>query len=167
MRTIARSADERRVAPVGEIMTKMVVVAAPDETLISVARKLREHRVSGLPVVDETRRVVGVVSERDLARELHRAAGLMTYRGVLDLVLAYDGSEEIDRVRQSVERLHSVRVRDVMAKKPVTVDVAETVQECLRIIGQYGINRLPVVTDGRLTGIVTRSDLLAAMAPTS
>jgi len=157
--------DERRVTPVREIMATTVVVVSPDDSLIKATKVMRDHRVSGLPVVDATSKVVGVISERDVIKELHRAAGLMTYRGILDLLLAFDGSEGADRIQTSVQRLHSAHVRDVMSTKVVQVEPDSTLQESLRLMRQFGINRLPVVERGRLVGIVTRGDVLAALAP--
>ena len=146
-------------------MATTVVTASPDDSLLKATKLMRDHRVSGLPVVDATSTVVGVVSERDVIKELHRAAGLMTYRGILDILLAYDGTEGVDRIQTSVQRLHSAHVRDVMTSRVIEVEPDYTLQECLRLMRQFGINRLPVVERGRLVGIVTRGDVLAAMAP--
>jgi CBS domain-containing protein len=164
---MSMSLEQRRVTPVGETMTTDVVVATPEDRLIEVARAMREHHVSGVPVVTPGREVIGIVSERDLVRELHRSAGLLSFRGILDLLLAFDGTEPVERIRQSLEHLHSARASDVMAKKPVVVAPDDTLQECLRLMSQYAINRLPVVDNGRLVGIVTRGDVMSALAEVS
>lgn len=155
--------DERRVTPVREIMTEPVVVVAPADSLIEAAKSMRKHRVSGLPVVTPGREVVGVVSERDIVLELHRAAGLASARGILDLVLVLDGEGGTERFRQSIGRLRTAQVQDVMSKKAVTIEPQDTLQEGLRLMRQYSVNRLPVVQEGRLVGILTRGDLLAAL----
>lgn len=161
------AAEERRLVlagRVGDAMERAVVVAGPGETLLDAARRLRDHRVSGLPVVDPSLRVVGVLSERDIDRELHRAAGLLTFRGVLDLVLALEGSADPDRIRQAVGHLRNVRVREAMTSHPVTVDPNDTVGEALRLLDQHSVARLPVVDNGRLVGIVTRTDVVHRLA---
>lgn len=157
--------DEKRLLPVRDIMTSQVISAAPSDRLLDAARAMREHHISGLPVVATDGQVVGVVSERDIVQELHRSAGLMSYRGVLDLLLGFSGITDVDRIRQSVGRLESGLVRDVMSRKPVTAAPDDTLQECLRLMRQYGINRLPIVESSRLVGVVTRGDVIDAMAP--
>jgi CBS domain-containing protein len=156
--------DEKRLLPVREIMVSKVVSTAPSDSLLFAARAMREHHVSGLPVVTTDGKVVGVVSERDIMQELHRSAGLMSYRGVLDILLAFSGATGVDRIRQSVGRLESGTVRDVMSRKPVTAGADDTLQECLRLMRQYSINRLPILEQERMVGIVTRGDVINAMA---
>jgi len=160
--------DQRRVTPVREVMTTMVVVATPDDHLIDAARTMREARVSGLPVVTTDRTVVGVVSERDLVAELHRSAGLLSFRGLLDLILAFSGDADTERVRQSVQRLQSGRVGEIMTKPPVVADPEDSVQECMRLMKQYHVNRLPIVENGRLVGMIARGDVIRwlTIAPT-
>ena len=144
-------------------MTTEVVTATPDDSLFDVARVMRESRVSGMPVIAPDRTVLGIISERDLVRELHRAAGIFSFRGVLDLVLAIEGVEGPERLLAGVRHLKTARVRDAMSPRPVTVGSDDTLSEALRLMGQYDINRLPVVDAGRLVGIVTRSDVLRAI----
>ncbi|HZY71095.1 MAG TPA: CBS domain-containing protein [Thermoplasmata archaeon] len=166
----ATAAEDRRVvlaAEVGEIMERNVVVAALGDTLLDAARRMRDHRVSGLPVVDSSLRVVGVVSERDIDRELHRTAGLLTFRGVLDLVLALEGSAEPDRIRQAVGHLRHVRVKEAMTSHPVTIDPRDTLGGALRLLDLHSVARLPVTENGRLVGIVTRSDIVHSLAQAS
>lgn len=158
---------EKRAILVGtsvhEAMTTEVVTSTPDDTLFEAARVMRENRVSGLPVIAPDRTVLGIISERDLVRELHRAAGIFSFRGVLDLVLAIEGVEGPERLIAGIRHLKSAHVREAMSPRPVTVESDDTLSEALRLMGQYDVNRLPVILDGRLAGIITRSDVLRAI----
>lgn len=140
---------------VGSVMTTEVVRATYGTPFKEVARLLGAHRVSGLPVVDEDEKVLGVVSETDLMirqaetpdpyepRKHPRLAGL-TRRGRTRAVKA--GARTAGRL---------------MTAPPVTVHAENTIVEAARTMAKHRIERLPVLDEeDRLVGIVTRRDLL-------
>ncbi|KOG37096.1 CBS domain-containing protein [Streptomyces resistomycificus] len=141
---------------VGSVMTMDVVRAEYDTPVEEVARLLADHRVSGLPVVDEDDKVVGVVSERDLA---------------LRQATAPDPDEEPRRRLRFPARARGVRRRAaaaeagtagrLMTEPPVTVHADDTIVEAARTMADRHVERLPVLDEAdRLVGIVTRRDLL-------
>ncbi len=149
---------------VSGVMTRPVMTTRPDARLDEVARTLRQFHVSGLPVVDEVQRVVGVISEKDIARDLQLAAGVASPRGILDLLLesAPPGGEGILEVCRN--RLHNARVRDAMTHPAITLREDAPISDVARLMRERSINRVPVVdSGGSLVGIVTREDLLAAL----
>lgn len=149
---------------VRDAMTADVVVARLDDTLLSAAQRMRDKRVSGLPVVGPHGGVVGVLSERDIAERLRTAAGVLQARGLLDLVVeAADG--RTDRIAQCTRTLKGTRVGEVMTRHPVTIEPDEPLSEAARWLQQAGIHRLPVVDGQKLVGIVTRDDLVRMAAP--
>ncbi len=152
-----------RTAPVSEAMTSRVYSVTPNWSLLSAARLLRNHHISGVPVVDTNDRVVGVISESDLLNDLDRAAGIGTVRGVLDLLLTAGGFRSRDLLEQCLHRLRNSKVGTAMKSPPVTIDHDSTLGEASRLLHQYHINRLPVVQDGKLVGILTRQDIVEAM----
>ncbi|MFD8725891.1 CBS domain-containing protein [Streptomyces sp. NPDC059629] len=140
---------------VGSVMTTEVVRAAQATPFKEVARLLGEHRISGLPVVDEDDKVVGVVSETDLMirqadtpdpyepKKHHRLAGL-TRRG---------------RTRAAKARARTAG--QLMTAPPVTVHADDTIVVAARTMALHHVERLPVLDEEwRLVGIVTRRDLL-------
>lgn len=128
---------------VGDLMTDEVVSAVSATSFKDVAKLLAQHDVSGLPVVDDEDRVVGVVSESDLlARQAAQAA-------------------QLTAVRAENSTVPEVTAGEVMSTPAVTVHAAEPAAEAARLMTRRSVERLPVVDEEeRLVGIVTRRDLL-------
>jgi CBS domain-containing protein len=134
----------------GELMTKDVVAVSPETPLREVAELLARHRISGVPVVDEERRVVGVVSEADIVR---KEAGEELRSGLLAWILS----------EKHPGRLEARTAGEAMTSPPLTAPPERDVAEAARLMTQRQVNRLPVVDPlGQLIGIVTRADLVRA-----
>lgn len=130
-----------------DVMTKEVVYAEPDTTFRECADLLRIHKVSALPVVDFTGRVIGIVSEADLlAKEEARGSS----------------ARLIDKLSRRRRRAADGRLaEDVMSSPPITVRPFTTVAQAARLMHGKHVKRLPVIDDnGWLVGIVSRADLL-------
>ena len=133
---------------VRDVMTEGVVSVSPDATLKEVAELLSGHRISGLPVVDGERRVVGVVSEADIVR---REAGDDRTRGVLGWLL----------LERPPARLDARTAGEAMTSPPIVIRPDRDVADAARLMTEQVVNRLPVVdADQRIVGIVTRADLV-------
>lgn len=163
----AVATDAFRAMTVGDAMTRGVYTVTPSWTLLDAARAMRGHHVSGLPVVDDRDRVVGVLSESDIVGELHEATGVANARGVLDLFLAAAGLHRRDMIESCLNHLKHRKVKDAMAHRPVTVDADDSLGEAARIMRRYSVNRVPVVSDDRLVGILTRQDVVEALSRAS
>ena len=152
-------------SPVRSIMVRSVVSTTPDALVDAAARQLRLHHISGVPVVGPDGKVVGVLTESDLVRDLHAAAGVDSPRGLLDLVLESAPAKGASLLEVCRNRLRHARVRDLMSVPAVTVLRTATVQDAAHRMRASGTNRLPVVDEqGRLVGIVTRNDLVSALS---
>ena len=150
------------MATVAEIMQRDVVTVAPEDDVESVVRLLRNHELPGIPVVNEGGRCVGIVTEADLVisgeeGDLHLPHYLEILGGVIFL-------EPIRHFEERLRKAFASKVSDMMTKDPVTIDPEATVEDAARVIAETGHNRLPVVEHGRLVGVVTRLDVLEAMA---
>lgn len=143
---------------VRELMTTDVVVAQPSTPLKAIAHLLVEHRIGGLPIVDDARRVVGVVSEADF---LVKEAGERDRPGPLGWLLWGAREEAVER-----HRIHAVTAGEAMTSPAVTIAADRPVRDAARMMTESGVNRLPVVEGDRLVGIVTRADLVRAFART-
>jgi len=143
---------------VRDVMTSPVCSVSPEAPLKEVAQLLVERRVSGVPVIDEAGRVLGVVSEGDfLARE---AGGGRGTRGPLWWTWAAGPD------KRAIERLHATTAGKAMTSPAVTVTADRPLSEAAAIMARHQINRLPVIEDGRLVGIVSRADVVRAFART-
>lgn len=139
-----------------DVMTTKVVTVSPDHSIRHAAKIMMENGVSGLPVVDDAQRLVGVISEGDMLRRTELGLGGMVATA----------GEEADREQKarSYVKAHSWRVSDVMTPDPVVVDEETSLASIAALMGEREIKRVPVLRDGALVGIVTRADLLYAIA---
>lgn len=149
----------QRVLPdytAAEIMTSPAVACREEAYLEEVAELLAERQISGVPVVNEDDEVVGVISERDLA---HTLGGPM-----IRLALrrpAHIGQEVIEM--RDVPR--TGRTAKVLMTSPPTVAEASTpVHVLAELMVRTQINRVPIVSDNKLVGVVSRGDLLSAIS---
>ncbi|MBI3911189.1 MAG: CBS domain-containing protein [Armatimonadetes bacterium] len=142
----------------GDIMTRAVITARPDTKLREIADLLVRHRISGVPVVDEENRVVGIVSETDLIDEEKRHAHIprTALYGVMPVpdevwVAAFEEGDQLTAAQLMTHRVVTL---------PETTSAREVAEEML----SRHVNRIPITRDGRLVGIVTRADVLRAVA---
>ncbi|MGH3133068.1 MAG: CBS domain-containing protein [Gaiellaceae bacterium] len=139
---------------VEDLMRRDVITVAPETSLKDVAELLVEHRISGVPVVDQDRAVVGVVSEADIL--IKERGPEPRHAGVIGWLL--DGGVPDD------ERLAARTAGEAMTAPAITVGSRASVAEAARLMTENGIKRLPVSSKDTLVGIVTRSDLVKAFA---
>jgi len=138
---------------VQEIMKSPVLTVGLDTPLKEVAALLAERGISGVPVVNDAGRVVGVVSEADI---LYKERAFDARRkGLLALLL--EGAQGAD-----VEKLNARTAGESMTVPPITIGPRRSVSEAAALMLDKGVNRLPVVDRDRLLGIVTRADLVRA-----
>jgi CBS domain-containing protein len=140
-----------------QIMTRSVITIAPDATILEAAKTMLQHHVSGLPVVDAAGALVGIVSEGDFIRRSE--IGTQRKRGRWLKFLLGAGATATDYVRENGRK-----VSEVMTADPVTIAEDATLEEIVQAMETNGVKRLPVVKDGKLAGIVSRANLLQAVA---
>jgi CBS domain-containing protein len=150
---------------VADVMTTTVVTVTPEARLDEAARLLRVHHISGLPVVDPTHHVVGMLSEQDIVRQLDRATGVDSARGLLDLLLGSAPSKGESILEVCRRQMRNTRVGDAMKSPVVTVERDAPLEEAARRLRDHRVKRLPVVdAAGNLAGIVSRADIVAAVS---
>ncbi len=151
-----RHALERlsRAVTAQQTMTKDVIAVRPNTPLAAVAEAMGERGISGVPVVDESDRVLGVISEKDFLTHM----GVTASQNFMTLVascLKAKGCVALPIKKQVAG--------DIMTAPAVTVSPEATVQEIAAIFAAKGINRVPVTeANGRLVGIVSRGDIVKA-----
>ena len=138
---------------VKDFMTCQVVTVTPETSILDAARLMLDHKISGLPVVSDGGRVVGIVSEHDLLRDNVQTKRTHWLRLMIDRVDLADESG----------RLHERKVCEVMTPDPVTVAETASLEEAGRLIEENDIKRLPVVHDDKLVGIIARADMVRAI----
>ncbi len=147
---------------VAQIMDAEPVTVSPGTEVEQVVRTLKEHELPGVPVVNDGGRCVGIITEADLViadeqGDLHLPHYIELFGGVIYL-------ESLHRYEERLRKAFAATAQDMMSEEPDTVDAASSVQDAAKIIARSGHNRLPVVQHGRLVGVVTRVDVLQALA---
>jgi CBS domain-containing protein len=117
---------------VSEIMETRVVAAKTNASCTSLAQKMLSGFISGLPVTDDEGHVIGVVTEFDILKVLRNGANL------------------------------SKTAKDIMTDKPICLEANQSVEEAIDLMTRHHIMRIPVVSGGKLVGIVSRTDVLRA-----
>jgi CBS domain-containing protein len=136
---------------VEEIMTRDVVTIRPHANLREAATILVDNNISGLPVCGAHGELVGIVSEGDI---VIKEAGPRDERRLLERFRRHDASRD--------RKLRAVEVKDAMTESVVTISPYASVAEAARRMADLGIKRLPVMKDGKLVGILSRTDLVRA-----
>jgi predicted transcriptional regulator len=137
-----------------ELMSTPVVTIRPDASLKELAEAMVAHQVSGVPVVDRTGTLLGVVSESDVMAKIECAVADETERGVPRLITAL--ANTLEHSNKGTSR----SAADLMTPRVVTAGPDATVQELVHLMMAYDINRIPIVDAGHVVGIVTRADIL-------
>ncbi|MFF4209540.1 CBS domain-containing protein [Streptomyces sp. NPDC001796] len=138
---------------VGSVMTMDVVRAEYRTPFKEVARLLADRRISGLPVVDDDDKVLGVISETDLVTRQSEASDRDKPRRRFRFVAP--------RAHRQAAKSSAFTAGQLMTAPPVTVHAEETIAEAARTMAHHHVERLPVLDEeDRLVGIVTRRDLL-------
>jgi CBS domain-containing protein len=142
-----------------DVMTTTVVTVSPETPVPEVARLLHERGISGVPVVDPGGTVIGIVSEGDLIGH----AGTIGEQRRSWWLRLLTGE---DAMARDYAKTHGGTVRDVMTPRVITVQETASLADIAQLMERHGIKRVPVMRDGRLLGIVSRSNLLQALAAT-
>ena len=148
---------------VRDVMSRHPITVGPDATLLDALVLMRGQKVSGLPVVDEASKLVGVLSQRDVARALKTAGGIPEVTGLFDLVM-FGLSEETGVSVQVLRRiLEETNVRDAMSSPPISIPSDASLELAAEVMRENEINRVPVLHGEKLIGIITRNDLVRAL----
>ncbi len=140
-----------------EVMTTKVITVGENATVAEAAKLLAEHRISAVPVVDKDNRVIGMVSEGDL---LHRTeTGTEQRRSWWLEMMASTNQLAGDYIKS-----HSASVKDVMTRDVISVTDTTPLADIAILLETNRIKRVPVVRDGKLVGIVSRANLVRALA---
>ncbi|WP_338691684.1 CBS domain-containing protein [Bradyrhizobium sp. 26S5] len=140
-----------------QIMARHVVTVGTDTSIMDAAKLMMDHRVSGLPVVDAAGRLVGILSEGDFLRRSEIGTRRRRARWLQFLLGSGHAATDFAHERGR-------KVGDIMSYDPVTVTEETPLPDLVELMEKKGVKRLPVMRDGRLVGIVTRADLLRAVA---
>jgi len=143
-----------------DIMTPEPLTIGRDAPVVEAARVMTENGVGALPVVDNER-VVGLVTEGDLIMQDVKLE-FPTYIHLLDGFIMYPPAHA--RFETELRKAVAATVGDVMTVDPVTVQVDTSIGDVATVLAERGVSRLPVLEGERLVGIVSKHDIVRAIA---
>ena len=141
-----------------QIMSRPVITVTPDTTIVEAANTMLQKHISGLPVVDGTGKLVGMLSEGDFVRRSE--IGTQRKRSRFLRFILGPGKAASDFVRE-----HGSKVSEIMTTEPLlTVGEETALEEIVELMERNNIKRLPVISNDKVVGMVSRSNLLQAVA---
>ncbi|AHJ27332.1 inosine-5'-monophosphate dehydrogenase [Nodularia spumigena UHCC 0039] len=159
--TLIKGISKQMSKTVTDIMTRDPIVLRTETPLKEAIQILAEKRISGIPVVDDVGKLVGIISETDL---MWQETGVTppAYIMFLDSVIYLQNPATYDR---ELHKALGQTVGEVMSKNPVTIAPEKTVKEAAQLMHDRSVHRLPVIdSQSQVVGIVTRGDIVRAMA---
>lgn len=149
---------------VKEIMKKRVITLKSNDTIKDVVLTFSKHNISGAPVVDDKGKVIGMMSETDIITTLERMGRevKMVYLSpALSMVgLSFKETPSEKRVEEIFKDVSDIKVSDMMKRNVKSVAPNDKLKAVIDIIASGKINRVPVIENGKLVGIVTRGDII-------
>lgn len=158
-----------RKVKVKEMMVADTVVLRPEETVADAVEKFAKHRISGCPVVDNQGRVIGIMTETDILNSLKTHYKELKMRVPPETIIGISFVEIIKK-REAVEAFEEItnaRVRDAMTRNVITAGPEDELEEVIQRMVESDVNRISIVDESLLVGIVTRGDVIRAVQKSS
>jgi CBS domain-containing protein len=143
-----------------DIMTKDVITVKPETSIEELAKLLVKHGISGAPVVDDQGGLFGIVTENDLISR-NKRLHIPTVVSFLDAAIYLESSKKFE---QEVRRMAATKVGDICVRKVVSITEETTLVDIATVMAEKKVHILPVVKDGKVTGIVGKRDVVRAVA---
>ena len=142
-----------------DIMTKEVITISPDTEIAQAAKMLLSNRINGLPVIDETGKLVGILCQSDLIIQ-QKNIPIPSLFTLLDGFIPLTPSKKLDK---EVEKIAATKTADAMTANPVTVNPDTGIDEIAALMVEKNYHTLPVVDADKLVGIVGKEDVLKTL----
>jgi len=139
-----------------DIMTTNVVSVSPETDIAEAVRLMLERQISGVPVIDDSGRLAGILTEGDLMRRAELVTGRQS--------LWINPTSSPEQEAKAYVKAHGLKVKDVMTKEVVTINEQEPLDRIAMVFEERGIKRTPVMRSGKIVGIVSRANLLRSLA---
>ena len=140
-----------------QIMTRPVITVTPETTVVEAANTMLQRHVSGLPVIDPDGKLVGIISEGDFIRRSE--IGTQRKRGRFLRFILGPGQAATDFVQE-----HGRKVAEIMTTTPLTITEDTELEKIVQLMEKNNVKRLPVIRGDQIVGIVSRANLLQAVA---
>ncbi|MBU4321144.1 MAG: CBS domain-containing protein [Thermodesulfovibrionales bacterium] len=139
-----------------DIMTRDVITVRTTTTIEELARILMEHKISGVPVVDDAGDLIGIVTENDLINQ-NRRLHIPTVIRLFDAFIMLESSGKIEK---EIKKMTAIAVNDIYTKEVITVTEGTPVQDIATIMSEKKVHLIPVVEGKKILGIIGKIDLI-------
>jgi len=140
-----------------DVMTTKVITVTPESSIEDAAKLMLQYRISGLPVLDQKGGLVGIITEGDFLRRGETGTERRRPRW-LEFILGPG------RLSSEYVQAHGRKIADVMTSDPISITEDVSLEDVVDALERHRVKRLPVMRDGKLVGIVSRANLVQALA---
>ena len=144
---------------VQDIMTRELITVSPETEIVHATKLLLENRINGVPVTDETGKLVGILCQSDLIAQQKRFP-IPSFFTFLNGLVTLTSMKQIEK---EVQKIAAITVAQAMTPNPVTVKPDMDIEEVAAIMVDKNFHTIPVVDEGELVGIVAKEDILRTL----
>jgi len=144
---------------VKDIMTTELITVSPDTEVLQAAKILLEKRINGIPVVDETEKLVGIICQSDLIAQQKRLP-IPSFFTFLDGIFSTASTKQMEK---QVQKIAAITVAQAMTPNPVFVEQDMGIEVVAGLMVDSGLHTIPVLHEGKLVGIVGKEDVLRTL----
>jgi CBS domain-containing protein len=148
---------------VKDIMTKELITVSPETEILQATKLLLENRINGVPVTDETGKLVGILCQSDLIAQ-QKKLPIPSFFTFLNGLIPLTSMKKIEK---QVQKIAAITVAQAMTPNPVTVKPDMDIEVVAALMVDKNFNTIPVVNEGELIGIVGKEDILRTLMPRS
>jgi CBS domain-containing protein len=146
---------------VKDIMKTEIITVSPETEIVQATKLLLENRINGVPVLDETGRLLGILCQSDLIAQQQKLP-IPSFFTLLGGLIPLTSEKQLDK---QVRKIAAVTVAEAMTPNPVTVEPDTNIEEVAALMVDRNFHTIPVVDEGELVGIVGKEDILRTLMP--
>lgn len=148
---------------VKDFMTKEVITVSPETEIVHATKLLLENRINGVPVIDGTGKLVGILCQSDLISQ-QKKLPVPSFFTFLDGLIPLTSMKQLEK---EVQKIAATTVAQAMTPKPVSVSPDTGIEAVAALMVDNNFHTIPVVEEGKLVGIVGKEDILRTLMPSS
>lgn len=146
-----------------DIMTKELITVSPETEIVHATKLLLENQINGVPVIDETGKLVGILCQSDLIAQ-QKKLPVPSFFTFLDGLIPLTSMKQFEK---EVQKIAAITVSQAMTQNPVVARPDTGIEEVAALMVDSGFHTIPVVDEGALVGIVGKEDILKTLIPGS
>lgn len=146
---------------VKEIMSRNPITVTADMEIFKAAKIMLDHRINGLPVVDENGHLVGIICQSDIIAQQKK----FPVPSLFSFLDGYISLSSIKGLEKEVRKIAATTVSHAMTSKPVSVELESSIETVAALMVDHNLHTLPVVQDGLVVGVVGKEDVLRTLMP--